>query len=129
MLLQPQSVLVQAGSTGVLVERLPVLAVAQCVSGAEPLVAHTHVMPGLYATASQVMPLLHHNTPGFNSGIMIYNAGLHYGTPGADGKPANSSQLYRDLEGLVVFKQRYGREMPKLVWMDTPVQVGGAAVV
>ncbi|KAI3427135.1 hypothetical protein D9Q98_007072 [Chlorella vulgaris] len=71
---------------------------------------------------SKVMPLLHHNTPGFNSGIMIYNAGLHYGTPGADGKPANSSQLYRDLEGLVVFKQRYGREMPKLVWMDTPVQ-------
>jgi hypothetical protein len=47
---------------------------------------------------------------------------LHYGTPGIDGRPANQSVLYRELEKFVWYKQRYGHVLPKVVWMDSSVQ-------
>ncbi len=50
---------------------------------------------------------------------------LHYPTPGDGGQPLNASELYRHMAALSDWRQQHAAELPKLVWMDAPVQVGG----
>ncbi|PSC75638.1 hypothetical protein C2E20_1286 [Micractinium conductrix] len=71
---------------------------------------------------SKVLPKLHKLTPNFNRDIMVFNVGLHYPTPGVDGRPAHVSALVTHLKSFAAWRKRYRAALPALVWMDTPVQ-------
>ena len=47
---------------------------------------------------------------------------LHY-IPQATTEPANRSQLATELAALATWRQQHKAKLPRLVWMDTPVQV------
>ena len=54
---------------------------------------------------------------------------LHYETPGDKGKPVNESKLVTELAALASWRQQHKAKLPRLVWMDTPVQVHLPAAV
>ncbi|PRW50814.1 hypothetical protein C2E21_5439 [Chlorella sorokiniana] len=73
----------------------------------------------LYKT---VLPLLQQLAPNFQKDVMIFNTGLHYPTPGADGRPMTDSNLYRHMASLADWRQQHAAHLPKIIWMDAPVQ-------
>ncbi|KAL4430006.1 hypothetical protein ABPG77_004376 [Micractinium sp. CCAP 211/92] len=69
-----------------------------------------------------VLPLLRQRLPSFKDDLMVFNTGLHFETPGAGGKPLGESRLATDLRAFAAWRQQNADSLPKLVWMDTPVQ-------
>lgn len=50
---------------------------------------------------------------------------LHYAKPTFHGEKLEDAFLYQALSGVAAWRQAQRGMLPQMVWMDTPVQVGG----
>ncbi|PSC75775.1 hypothetical protein C2E20_1281 [Micractinium conductrix] len=79
-------------------------------------------MYGPLKLRDQVLPQLIKHAPNFSSDVLVFNIGLHFPKPGADGKPPAASALVRGMSLLSAWIRQHRAQLPKIVWMDTPAQ-------
>lgn len=63
-----------------------------------------------------MFPTLRAGTPAFSRDIVLYNFGLHYTPPGADGQPPGASMLWQGLSALAQWRRERLGHLPSMVW-------------